>query len=246
MSYQEIKEILTELKFRGMLTDLDNILADAEKQGLPIANTLLTLLRQELYYRKERSLANRIKNAHIPHNWTLSSFPFERQPNLNKSQIMSLSGTAFVERGQNIVFIGETGTGKSGLAMGLLRQALTAGYRGRFYDVQFLLDDLYSSLADRSTAKILKKLCGYDILVLDELGYLTLRPEQMNAFFKLMSERYQSNKATIITTNLDYQNWYDLFKPKEMVDAMLDRLRHHCSTIQIQGTSIRQSDAPSL
>jgi len=246
MSYQEIKEILEELKFRGMLQDLDNILADAEKQGLPVADTLLTLLRQELYYRKERSLANRITNAHIPRNWTLASFPFERQPNLNKSQIMSLAGTAFVERGQNIVFIGETGTGKSGLAMGLLRQALTAGYRGRFYDVQFLLDDLYSSLADRSTAKILKKLCGYDILVLDELGYLTLSPEQMNAFFKLMSERYQSNKSTIITTNLDYQDWYDLFKPKEMVDAMLDRLRHHCITIQIQGASIRKSDAPSL
>ncbi len=246
MSYQEIKEILNELKFRGMLTDLDNILADAEKQGLPIADTLLTLLRQELYYRKERSLANRMNNAHIPRNWTLSSFPFERQPNLNKSQIMSLAGTAFVEQGHNIVFIGETGTGKSGLAMGLLRQALTAGYRGRFYDVQFLLDDLYSSLADRSTAKILKKLCGYDVLVLDELGYLTLRPEQMNAFFKLMSERYQSSKSTIITTNLDYQNWYDLFNPKEMVDAMLDRLQHHCITIQIQGTSIRESDEPSL
>ena len=245
MSYREIKELLDELKFKGMLQDLDSILADAEKQGLSIAETLLTLLKQELYYRKERSLTNRIKNAHIPRNWTLTSFPFKRQPNLNKSQILSLAGTAFVERGQNIVFIGDTGTGKSGLAMGLLRQALTAGYRGRFYDVQFLLDDLYSSLADRSTAKVLKKLCGYDVLVLDELGYLTLRPEQMNAFFKLMSERYQSNKSTIITTNLDYQNWYDLFKPKEMVDAMLDRLQHYCITIKIKGASIRQSSEQS-
>jgi len=85
-----------------------------------------------------------------------------------------------------------------------------SGFRGRFYGVQDLLDELYASLADRSTPKLLKKLCNYDLLVLDELGYLTLTPEQMNSFFKLMKECYEAKRPTIITTNLGFENWYVL------------------------------------
>ena len=114
--------------------------------------------------------------------------PFEKQPDINKNQIMTLAGLDFLQRGENIIFHGKTGVGKSGLAVGILRQALISGFRGRFYDVQRLLDDLYASLADRSTTKLLNALCRYDVLVLDELGYLTLNKEQMNAFFKLMKE----------------------------------------------------------
>ena len=128
---------------------------------------------------------------------------------------------------------------KSGLASGLLRQALVSGYRGRFYNVQDLLDELYASLADRSTPKLLKKLCRYDLLVLDELGYLTLTSEQMNSFFKLIKERYEAGRPTIITTNLDFEHWYDILRPKDMVDALLDRLRHRCCIIHINGESLR-------
>ena len=240
MKNGELHELLETLKFRGMAKVLDEVLAGAEKKGQSVQNTLLQLLTEELIHRKERSLVNRIKNAKIPWAWTLATFPFEKQPSVKKGQIMSLADTAFVERGENIVFIGEPGTGKSGLASGLLREALIAGYRGLFYNVQDLLNDLYASLADRSTSSMLKRLCRFDLLVLDELGYLTLSSEQMNAFFKLMADRYQSNKTTIITTNLSYDQWYDLFKPKDMVDALLDRLRHRCITIHINGESLRR------
>lgn len=128
---------------------------------------------------------------------------------------------------------------KSGLAVGILRQALIAGFRGRYYDVQRLLDDLYASLADRSTTKLLNTLCRYEILLLDELGYLTLNREQMNAFFKLMKERYEAKKSTIITTNLEPDEWYSLLKPKDMVDALLDRLHHRCVVINVPGPSLR-------
>jgi DNA replication protein DnaC len=124
------------------------------------------------------------------------------------------------------------------LAIGLLRQALVSGHRGRFFNAQDLLDELYTSLADRSTPKLIRSLTRYDLLVIDELGYLTLNPEQVNAFFKLMEQRY-SRKSTIITTNLDYPQWYDLFRRKPLVDALLDRLHHHCITIRISGTSLR-------
>jgi len=175
----------------------------------------------------------------MPWDWTLNSFPFEQQPGVNKNQVMTLAGLDFLQRGENIIFHGKTGVGKSGLAVGILRQALISGARGRFYDVQRLLDDLYASLADRSTTKLLNALCRYEILLLDELGYLTLNQAQMNGFFKLMKERYEAGKSTIITTNLEPEEWYQLLQPKDMVDALLDRLYHRCTVVKIDGQSLR-------
>lgn len=197
-----------------------------------------SLLTEEQAHRQGQSLLYRLHVARMPCDWTLKTFPFEKQPGVNRSQINGLAGLDFIERGENIVFVGKPGTGKSGLAIGILRQALLSGYRGRFYNAQDLLDELYASLADRSSAKLIRRLCRYDLLVIDELGYLTLKPEQVNAFFKLMGERY-GKKSTILTTNLDYPEWYDLFQRKNLVDALLDRLNHHCTTIRIDGPSLR-------
>ncbi len=243
MNHSKLHELLQELKFKGIEQIVDKVLAQSEQEAFSTCHTLTVLLEEEMRYRKERSLINRIKNARIPWDWTLASYPFKRQPGVNKQQIMDLSGTTFVERGENVVFIGDPGVGKSGLAGGLLREALLAGYRGLFYNVQDLVNDLYASLADRTTTTLLNRLCRFDVLLLDEMGYLTMNGEQMNCFFKLMAERYLAGKGTIITTNLKYDEWYDLFKPKDMVDAMLDRLQHRCITIQIDGPSLRKDDS---
>lgn len=234
----KIVELLETLKFKGMLTALDHQITLAEN-GTATPQIICNLLQEELRFRQERSMQSRLHNAKLPWDWTLNSFPFLKQPDINKNQIMTLAGLDFMQRGENIILHGKTGVGKSGLAVGLLRQALTAGFRGRFYDVQRLLDDLYASLADRTTTKLLNALCRYDILLLDELGYLTLTKEQMNAFFKLMKERYESGKSTIITTNLEPEDWYNLLKPKDMVEALLDRLYHRCIVINITGKSLR-------
>ena len=234
----EIVQLLEELKFKGMAEVIDQQVALAE-DGVSTQEIICNLLKEEYRFRQERSLINRIRNAKMPWDWTLNSFPFEKQPGINKNQIMTLAGLDFLHRGENIIFHGKTGVGKSGLAVGLLRQALISGARGRFYDVQRLLDDLYASLADRTTTKLLNSLCRYDVLLLDELGYLTLNNEQMNAFFKLMKERYEAGKSTIITTNLEPENWYNLLQPKDMVDALLDRLYHRCIVIKIDGDSLR-------
>jgi len=238
----KILTLLEELKFKGMAQSLDKQLAQAQKNGSSVQKILYQLLVEESRFRQERSLKYRIKNAKLPFDWTLNTFPFEQKPEINKTQIMTLAGLDFIQRSENIVFIGKTGTGKTGLAAGILRQALLNGYRGRFYYVQDLLDELYASLADRTTPKLFRYLCNLDILLLDELGYLTLNSEQMNAFFKLMSERYDANKSTIITTNLDYPKWYDLLQPKDMVDALIDRLKHRCITINITGSSLRTNN----
>lgn len=235
---KKIQQILDELRLKGMTEALDRELDRAEKNGAPVTQVLHRLLREELKHRRERSMAYRLNNAKIPWPWTLQTFPFELQPGVRKHQILSLAELSFVAKAENIVFIGPPGTGKSGLASGLLRQALVEGYRGRLYNAQDLLDEVYASLADQTTPKVIRRLSNYDLLVIDELGYLTLRSEQVNAFFKLMGERY-NRKSTIITTNLDYPEWYDLFKKKDLVDAMLDRLKHKCTTIKIDGPSLR-------
>ncbi|HDH05381.1 MAG TPA: ATP-binding protein [Nitrospirae bacterium] len=238
----KIIELLETLKFQGMAMALESQIALAEK-GAAAQEIIYNLLREELRFRQERGMQNRLRNAKMPWDWTLNSFPFKKQPDVNKNQIMALSGLDFLQRGENIIFQGKTGVGKSGLAVGILRQALISGFRGKFYDVQHLLDDLYASLADRSTTKLLNALCRYDILLLDELGYLTLNMEQMNAFFKLMKERYEAGKSTIITTNLEPEDWYNLLKPKDMVDALLDRLYHRCVVIKIDGLSLRDASS---
>jgi DNA replication protein DnaC len=239
---EELHQLLARLRLKGMDEALDSELERAGREGTAHPEFIRRLFMEELRFRKERSLEYRLRQAKIPWPWTLRTFPFERKPDLNRSQIETLAGLSFVERAQNIVFIGEPGTGKTGLAIGLLREAVLSGYRCRFFNAQDLLDQIYASLADRATPGFMKTLSNYDLLQIDELGYLTLKPEQSNAFFRLMELRYQK-KSTIITTNLDYPEWYGLFQRKSLVDAMIDRLKHHCITIRLNGPSLRTPEA---
>jgi DNA replication protein DnaC len=234
----KIFELMEKLKLRGMMETLEESFWRAEKEGFSHADLFYELLAAEYIYQENRSRTNRIKRAELPFEWTLETFPFSQQPSVNKTQILNLAGLDFVKRRDNLVFIGDTGTGKSGLATGILQKALANGMNCRFYNAQKLMDDLYASLADRTTSSLLKKLANYDILLIDELGYLTLKDEQCNAFFKLISDRYEK-KSTIITTNLDYPEWSSLFRRKPLTEAMVDRVRHHCITIRTEGQTLR-------
>jgi len=235
---KKIIALIKTLKFGGMGKALERILDDAQKEGLAVEEVVYKLLQEEFAYRQERSMAYRIRQAKLPWDWSLETFPFDRQPGLNPSQIKSLAGLDFIDKAQNLVLIGNPGTGKTGIAISLLRQALVNGYRGRFYKAQDLIDELYASLADRSSIRLLKSLTSLDLLLIDEMGYLSMNPQQVNAFFKLLDQRY-GKKSTIITTNLDYPEWYELFGRKSLVDALLDRLQHYCITIRIDGPSLR-------
>jgi DNA replication protein DnaC len=162
----------------------------------------------------------------------------QQTPMISQRTIRAFADLDFVGKAENLVFIGPTGVGKTGLASGILLKALQNGYRGLFVRAQDLFDEMYASLADRASRKLVDRLARVDVLVIDEMGYLNLRPEQTNIFFKLMEERYR-RRPTIITTNLDYDEWHNFLGNKALVDALLSRLRHQCHTIKIEGPSLR-------
>jgi DNA replication protein DnaC len=235
----ELEQLLRSLKLKRLLEIMDDELAWAQEHGPSYTEWTKRLLRQEYAAQKDRFLEYRIRRAKLPERWSLHTFPWDRQPGIDRRVIEQLAELDFIARGSNIVLIGPTGVGKTGLASAILLQALYQGRRGLFVKAQDLFDEMYTTLADRSSRKLIDRLSRLDVLLVDEMGYLNLRSEQSNIFFKLMEERYSADRSTIITTNLDYDEWYGFLGHKEMVGALLDRLRHRCTTVRIDGPSLR-------
>jgi DNA replication protein DnaC len=234
----ELEQLLRNLHLGKVAEILGDEIRSADKQQLAYAEFLTRLLRAQYHHRQETALKWRIQQARIPEAWTLESFPFDRQPGISRKQIRAFAELDFIPRAENIVFVGGTGVGKTGLASGLLLKALQNGYRGLFIRAQDLFDEMYASLADRASRKLINRLARVDVVLVDEMGYLNLKPEQTNIFFKLMEERYR-RKPTLITTNLDYEEWHHFLGNKPLTEALLSRLRHQCHTIRINGPSLR-------
>lgn len=234
----EIAQLLKSLKLPAITEILEAELKHAEKAEISYLEFLARLLRAQWHHRQQSALGWRIHRAKMPEQWTLETFPFKRQPAVSQRQMRAFAELDFVSKAENIVFIGRTGVGKSGLASALLLKALQNGHRGLFIRAQDLFDEMYASLADRSSRKLVAALARVDLLVIDEMGYLNVRPEQTNIFFKLMEERYRQ-RATIITTNLEFDEWHQFLGNKPLVDALVNRLLHQCHTVRIDGPSLR-------
>ena len=160
----DLEQLCASLKLKHIGQVLERELTRAEKQGATVREVLARLLREEYLYRREQSLKYRIDQADLPERWTLESFPFDQQPGVNRTQIRQLAELDFVARTANLVFVGETGVGKTGLACGILMKALANGYRGLFVKAQDLFDEMYASLADRSSRKLVNRLARVSLL----------------------------------------------------------------------------------
>ncbi|MGH9460407.1 MAG: IS21-like element helper ATPase IstB [Vicinamibacteria bacterium] len=234
----DLLQLLRNLRLDKIAEILDEELKRAQQKQPGYGQWLAHLLRAQWHRNQEKALDYRLRRARLPEAWTLESFPFKKQPGVSAKQLRTFAELDFIPKAENIVFIGPTGVGKTGLATGLLLKALQNGYRGLFIRAQDLFDEMYASLADRSSRRLLRHLARIDVILVDEMGYLNLRPEQANIFFKLMEERYR-RRPTIITTNVDYSEWQHFLGNPALVEALLSRLRHQCHTVRINGPSLR-------
>jgi DNA replication protein DnaC len=164
---EELEQLMKNLRLRRMLSQYDEQLRAAEKAQLSYSEFLAGLLRAQWHDRQEGALEWRIKQANLPERWSLETFPYTRQPGVNRKQIRAFAELDFVAKHENIVLVGPTGRGKTGLACGILLKALQNGYRCQFIRAQDLFDEMYASLADRSTRKLLDRWARLDVLFID-------------------------------------------------------------------------------
>lgn len=226
----EINACLEALKLRKMREIAEAELRTAQAKKSSYSAFLLGLLRQEHEDKRRRAIESRIRQASLPERWTLETYPFNLQPCISKKQHQELAELDFLARGENIVWMGGTGVGKTGLASSILLKALYAGRSGKLIKAQDLFDEFSASVADRTTQALLKRLAHLDVLLIDELGYVTPQPGQINHFFRLVESRY-GKRPTLITTNLGYKEWPKFLGNGPMAGALLRRLLHTCHTI---------------
>ncbi|OIO09343.1 MAG: hypothetical protein AUJ52_06610 [Elusimicrobia bacterium CG1_02_63_36] len=236
----QLHNLLDTLKLRHTRETLVDALKAAQQKKPSYSRFLLELLSQEHQDKRNRSIANRINRSGLEEFWELETFPYHIQRAVKKQTINGLADLDFIDQGKSVVFIGQPGYGKTGLASGILLKALYAGKSGYCIKAQDLFDELDASQADRSTRHFIKRLSRVDLLLLDEFGYTNpLRQVQINNFFRLMHNRC-GRRSMLITTNLGYTEWGKFLGDAPLVAALLSRLLQKCQTISItKGTNLR-------
>ena len=221
---EEFAIMLKYLRLGKLLSHWDKYLATA-RQGRYSAERLLKYVLEEEYRAKcENARLLRRQRANIPEMLEMETFPFSRQPKLDRKKILSYYDSFdYMTKQRNMVWLGPTGCGKTGLATAFLLQAIDRGHRGYFVTFPELLQELFQSLADRSEGKVLKRYLSYDCLVIDEVGYVEVEPAQVGQFFTLMHKRHKK-KTTIITSNLGFSEWGTFLHNGQLTAALLDRL----------------------
>ncbi len=237
----ELIKMLKYLRLNVLIENWDRYLKIGAKGDYSHARLLEYVVSEQYQIKKENARKMRVKRAGIPEKFVLETFPFKRQPNLNKKRIESIyDGFDYMTKSRNIIFIGPTGTGKSGLATAFLIHAINQGYNGLFITFPELVERLYQSMADNTQAKTIKKLLSYDCLLIDELGYIQIESVQVGLFFNLMQKRHK-NKTTLITSNLGFEKWNSFLKNKHLTAALIDRLTESSHIINMKNCiSLRQ------
>lgn len=231
---EEIKQMLIYLRLNGLLTNWNRLLQTAQNEELSQTQFLKTILEEEVAIKRENSRNLRLKKAKIPERLVLETFPFKRQPHLNKGKIMEIYDSLdYMTYQQNVIWIGTTGTGKTGLATAFLIHAVNQGYSGRFILFPDLIEQLYQAIADGSEGKMIKKLVSYDCLLIDELGYVEVEPVQVGLFFTLMHKRHKK-KSTLITSNLAFSKWTSFLKNEQLTAALIDRITENSHVINMK------------
>jgi len=203
---------------------------------------LLQLCELELIDRERRAAARRLKAAKFPTIKTLESFDFKAQPSVNKPLVLELMRCEYIDKRENLLFVGSTGTGKTHVATALGVEACARGKRVRFHKVIELVTQLIEAREQRQLARLKTQLSKLDLLILDELGYVPASKVGAELLFDVISTAYERT-SVIVTTNLPFENWTEVLGSERLTGATLDRLTHRCHIIECNGESYRLKDA---
>jgi DNA replication protein DnaC len=244
---KELTETLKYLHLGGLLAHWDEYLKLAADKGFSHTRVLTYVLEEECRIKRENARRLRLKRARIPEQLVIETFPFERQPKLNQKKLMALyDSLGYLQSHQNIIWLGATGCGKTGLATSFLIHAIDQGHSGRYVLFADLIAELYRSVADHSEDKVLKKYLSFDIILIDEIGYVEVEPVQVGLFFTLMHQRHKK-KPTLITSNLGFAEWGSFLKNDHLTAALIDRLTENSHVINMKGcVSLRPKISPEL
>jgi DNA replication protein DnaC len=229
---------LKKLRLPTFHNEYNKLAQQCAAQNKDYINYLLRLCELELIERERRMIERRIKAAKFPATKSLDSFNFKAIPSLNKVLTMELARGEFIDRRENIIALGPSGTGKTHIALGLGLAACQKGRKVRFTTAAALVHELIEAVDERRLQRLQKQLVSQDLLIIDELGFVPLSKTGAELLFEIISQRYERG-SIIITSNLPFDEWTEVFGAERLTGAILDRLTHHVNILEMNGESYR-------
>jgi DNA replication protein DnaC len=229
---------LKQLKLPTVLREYDKVARECARDGVDHPRYLLRLIELELIDRERRTVERRICAARFPASKSLDTFDFTAIPGLNKTLVLELARCEYIQRRENIIALGNSGTGKTHVALALGLAACQKGFSVAFTTAASLVNQLMEARDERRLLKLQRDLQAVRLLIVDELGYVPLSPTGAELLFEAFSQRYERG-STIVTSNLPFEDWTSVLGSERLTGALLDRLTHHVSILTMNGESYR-------
>jgi len=233
-----LETYLRKLHLPAFIRHYQSFAQDAAQENLDYSRYLLALVESEIQTREQNRIQLRVKAARFPTHKELADFDFSALPNLNKAHILDLARGDYITKHQTLIFIGNPGLGKTHLAISLALMACRMGRRVRFWTAAGLVNELLVAQEENRLHRFIAMAHKQDLIVLDELGFIPFTANGAHALFTFCSELYERT-AMILTTNLQFANWIQLFGDERLTAALLDRLTHHAHIVELTGESFR-------
>ena len=229
---------LKSLRLPTVLREYGKLARQCATEGQDHVQFLARLVELEMIDRERRMIERRIKAAKFPAVKSLDSFDFKAIPALNKMQVLELARCEWIDRRENVIALGPSGTGKTHIALGLGLSACQKGLSVGFVTAAALVHELMEARDERRLLRLQKQMVGYKLLIIDELGFVPLSKTGAELLFELISQRYERG-STLITSNLPFDEWTEIFGSERLTGALLDRLTHHVNILEMNGDSYR-------
>ncbi|GAE32999.1 IS21-like element helper ATPase IstB [Alkalihalobacillus hemicellulosilyticus] len=233
-----LDHIVKQLRMPTIGRQYRSLAREAEERNLSYEEYLLALLEGELQTREENQKQRRLKQASFPVQKTLDTYDFSLMPSLNRNRFITLAKGEFVGKNENLIFLGNSGTGKTHLAIALGVEMIQNGYKTKFITASDLVEELLMANEEHKLGAFEKKWLKFDVIIVDELGYVPFSKTGAELLFQFFSSRYE-RASVIITTNLEFSEWTNLFGDEKMTAALLDRLTHRSHIHLLNGESYR-------